>query len=104
MPRTDTAAERPPVEASSASEDNAGDDRSRPTRVQHPPANGGRSFLEGLFERLRPRMPRLVREDLTKALRAHIAAPDPTMLVVRTRLAAPPTDQHRWYRQQAWRQ
>lgn len=68
MPRTDTAAERPPVEASSASEDNAGDDRSRPTRVQHPPANGGRSFLEGLFERLRPRMPRLVREDLTKAL------------------------------------
>lgn len=46
----------------------------------------------------------VIGEDLTKALRAHIAAPDPTMLVVRSRLAAPPTDQHRWYRQQAWQQ
>ncbi len=40
----------------------------------------------------------VVDEDLTKALRAHIAAPDPTMLVLRARLAPPPTDRHRWYR------
>lgn len=37
-------------------------------------------------------------EDLTNALRAHIAAPDPTMLVVQARLGPPPTDRFRWYR------
>lgn len=40
----------------------------------------------------------VIGEELTGALRAHIAAPDPTMLVVRTRLAPPPTDRQRWYR------
>ena len=40
----------------------------------------------------------VIGDELTSALRAHIAAPDPTMLVVRTRLAPPPTDRQRWYR------
>lgn len=39
-----------------------------------------------------------VDEALTTALRAHIAAPDPTVLVVRTVLRQPPTDEDRWYR------
>ncbi|HUG84643.1 MAG TPA: thiamine pyrophosphate-binding protein [Euzebya sp.] len=37
-------------------------------------------------------------EELTTALRAHIAAPDPTVLVLQSRLGVPPTDQSRWYR------
>ena len=40
----------------------------------------------------------VIGDELTNALRAHIAAPDPTMLVVRTRLGPPPTERHRWYR------
>lgn len=39
-----------------------------------------------------------VDEAFSDALRAHIAAPDPTVLVLRTSLAAPPTARHRWYR------
>ncbi len=42
-------------------------------------------------------------EELTTALRAHIAAPDPTVLVVQARLAQPPTDVSRWYRLEAER-
>ncbi len=37
-------------------------------------------------------------DELTAALRAHIAAPDPTVLVVEARLRPPPTDESRWYR------
>ncbi|MGI9017733.1 MAG: thiamine pyrophosphate-binding protein [Euzebya sp.] len=37
-------------------------------------------------------------EELTTALRAHIAAPDPTVLVVQARLRPPPSDATRWYR------
>lgn len=37
-------------------------------------------------------------EELTTALRAHIAAPDPTVLVLQLRLGVPPTDRSRWYR------
>lgn len=36
--------------------------------------------------------------ELTAALRAHIAAPDPTVLVVQARLRPPPGDATRWYR------
>ncbi|WP_167591718.1 hemolysin family protein [Jiella endophytica] len=67
MPREDHAAEGPAAEPATASGDNSGDDRSR-LQPHSPQANGGRGFFDGLFERLRPRMPRLVREDLTKAL------------------------------------
>lgn len=37
-------------------------------------------------------------EGLVEALRAHVAAPDPTMLVVRASLGQPPTDASRWHR------
>ncbi|CAN5453763.1 thiamine pyrophosphate-binding protein [soil metagenome] len=37
-------------------------------------------------------------ETLTTALRAHIDAADPTVLVVKAALRQPPTDQSRWYR------
>lgn len=37
-----------------------------------------------------------VGDDLTTALRAHIVAPDPTMLVVKAALNQPPTDESRW--------
>ncbi len=40
----------------------------------------------------------VVGAELTTALRAHIAAPDPTVLVVTARLGPPPTDVSRWYR------
>jgi thiamine pyrophosphate-dependent acetolactate synthase large subunit-like protein len=40
----------------------------------------------------------VVGDELTAALRAHIAAPDPTVLVVQARLGLPPTDPSRWYR------
>ncbi|MBO0903687.1 hemolysin family protein [Jiella sonneratiae] len=64
MSPEENAAERP--EPDSASGDSSGDDRSRQPPAQQ--QNAGRGFFDGLFERLRPRMPRLVREDLTKAL------------------------------------
>ena len=67
MPSEQNAAQRP-AETASASDDSAGDDRSRQYGAVPSPANGGRGFFDGLFDRLRPRMPRLVREDLTKAL------------------------------------
>jgi thiamine pyrophosphate-dependent acetolactate synthase large subunit-like protein len=40
----------------------------------------------------------VVGDELTAALRAHVAAPDPTVLVLRARLDLPPTDRSRWYR------
>ncbi|MEE8600995.1 thiamine pyrophosphate-binding protein [Euzebya tangerina] len=39
-----------------------------------------------------------VGEELTTAVRAHVAAPDPTVLVLKADLSQPPTDQSRWYR------
>jgi thiamine pyrophosphate-dependent acetolactate synthase large subunit-like protein len=39
-----------------------------------------------------------VGEELTTALRAHISAPDPTVLVVSADVGAPPTDESRWPR------
>ena len=39
-----------------------------------------------------------VGEDLSNALRAHVAAPDPTVLVLKAELSQPPTDESRWYR------
>lgn len=39
-----------------------------------------------------------VGEELTTALRAHVAAPDPTLLVVQAALTQPPTDESRWQR------
>ncbi|WP_420844839.1 hemolysin family protein [Jiella avicenniae] len=69
MSREDHAADRPAPGPATASDDTSSDDRSRyASPPQSSNGHGGRGFFDGLFERLRPRMPRLVREDLTKAL------------------------------------
>ncbi len=69
MSREDHAADRAGGEPATAGDGTGSDDRSRQTPSHHSPSgNGGRGFFDGLLERLRPRMPRLVREDLTKAL------------------------------------
>lgn len=69
MSREDHSADRQANEPATASDEASSDDRSRYSPApQSSNGNGGRSFLDGLFERWRPRMSRLVREDLTKAL------------------------------------